>query len=337
MDNLLFESQLVTDRSQLAFLKREIHNLVKEKFSETRTGEIDIVVAEMLSNLIKYAGGGELLYRLCRHEEDNLFEVLCIDNGPGIKDVGFSSRDGVSTNNSLGQGLGAIARLSDFSQLYSQPGWGTIIYSRFTSNQQKGPTNKPSKLVVRCINVALPGQVVCGDGAAVRFLEDKVMILAADGLGHGPHAKDAVDQAIKAFRGTMSCDPAELVKEIHVEIKKSRGLVGTLAVINFDSKTWEVCGIGNIHTRLQKGLENRNYISNNGIIGVNIPTRLENTIWDLEKFQMMIFCSDGIKTKWDLVKYPSILKYDPMIIAAAIYKDHARRTDDMTVLIVKVT
>ncbi len=337
MDSVLFQSQQVNERSQLAFIKREIRNLVKESFSETRTGEIDIVIAEMLSNLIKYASGGEMLYRLSSQHGDALFEVVCIDNGPGIKDVPSSSRDGFSSNNTLGQGLGAIARLSDFSQLYSQPGWGTIIYSRFTSNQQKLQTNKPPKFVVRCINVALPGQQVCGDGAAVRVLEDKVMVMAVDGLGHGPHAKDASDQAIRVFNTSMSCDPVELVREINLEIKKSRGLVGTVAVMDFENKTWEICGLGNVLTRLQKGLEYRNYISNNGIIGVNIPARLENTNWQLEKFQMMIFCSDGIKTKWDLVRYPSILKYDPMIIAAAIYKDHARRTDDMTVLIVKVT
>ena len=69
---------------------------------------------------------------------------------------------------------------------------------------------------------------------------------------------------------------------------------------------------------------------------MNIPGRLENAVWEMEKFQLMIFCSDGIKTRWDLVQYSGILKFDPMIIATAIYKDQARRTDDMTVLIVKV-
>ncbi len=333
MDKLLFTSHLVDERSQLAFIKREIHNVVKTVFSETRTGEIDIVVSEMLSNLIKYAATGEILYRM---SNPGVFELLCIDNGPGMKDVTYSSRDGVSTKNTLGQGLGSIARLSNHSQVYSQPKWGTIIYSKFINNEKQQISDDRKKIIFSCINVALPGQMVCGDGAAIRYLDDKVMILAADGLGHGPHAKDAVDKAVDVFNNSMSCDPVELVREINAVIKKTRGIVGTVAVIHLQNKKWEICGIGNVLTRLQKGLEFKNYISNNGIIGVNIPPRLENAVWDMEKFQLLIFCSDGIKTRWDLAKYPSILKYDPMIIAAALYKDHARRTDDMTVLIVKV-
>lgn len=337
MDNLLFKSYVIDDRSQLAFIKREIHNLVKSEFEEHRVGEIDIVVAEMLSNVIKYAQRGEILYRLNPGKEVSLFEIICIDNGPGMKDVNASTRDGFSTKNTLGHGLGAITRLSHFSQIYSQPGWGTIIYARFFSGDEPIPQGLHAKLNVRCINLALPGQHVSGDAIAVRLLEDKILLFAGDGLGHGPFAKDAVDKAIIVLKKTMSTDASQIIREMNSEIKKSRGLVGTVAVMDIDKKKWEICGIGNIHTRLQKGLEYRNYISNNGIISVNIPGRLENAVWDMEKFQLMIFCSDGIKTHWDLARYPSILKYDPMIIAAVIYKDQGRRTDDMTILIVKVT
>src|SRR6476661_3804584 len=121
MDKILFTRHTIDDRSQLAFVKREIHNLVKPVFTEKRKGEIDLVVAEMLSNIIKYAGSGELLFRLSRENENDLFELICIDNGPGMKDVLFSSRDGVSTRNTLGHGLGSILRMSSFSQIYSQP------------------------------------------------------------------------------------------------------------------------------------------------------------------------------------------------------------------------
>ena len=336
MDNLLFQSQKIDDRSQLAFIKREIHNLAKPFFSISRTGEVDLVIAEMLSNVIKYAGAGEILYRISKDNRNNLLEVICIDNGPGMKDVPYSARDGVSTKNTLGHGLGSIVRMSNFSQIYSQPGWGTIIYSQFVNEKEQRLTSENPKLNIRCLNVAMPGEMVSGDGAAIRVLDDKIMLFAGDGLGHGPHAKDSVDKAIKIFSSTSSCDPSEIMREMNAGIKKARGLVGTVAVVHFESKKWEICGIGNILTRLQTGLEYRNYISNNGIISVNIPGRLENAVWEMEKFQLMIFCSDGIKTRWDLVRYSGILKFDPMIIAAAIYKDHARRTDDMTVLIVKV-
>jgi len=69
------------------------------------------------------------------------------------------------------------------------------------------------------------------------------MLFAGDGLGHGPHAKDSVDKAIKIFSTTSSCDPSEIVREMNADIKKARGLVGTVAVVHFESKKWEICGI----------------------------------------------------------------------------------------------
>jgi anti-sigma regulatory factor (Ser/Thr protein kinase) len=334
MDNILFQSYTIEERSYVSFIKREIHNLVRPYFTETRTGEIDIVISEMCSNLIKHAKKGELLYRLSTEEEQPVFEVICIDNGPGIKDISHSMKDGVSTKSTLGQGMGSITRLSNFSQFYSLPDWGTIAYSKFYNNPDyKTPQ---AKVLVRCINLAKPGEKVSGDGMHVRLLNDRAMILMGDGLGHGEHAKDAVDKAIDAFKTSMNGDPSELIRELNVHLKKTRGMVATIAVLNYETRQWELCGVGNISTRLQRGLEYKNYICNNGIIGLNIPTRLENNILEAEKFQQLILCSDGIKTRWELMRYPSILKYDPMILAAVIYKDHARQTDDMTILIVKV-
>ncbi|ABG58489.1 SpoIIE family protein phosphatase [Cytophaga hutchinsonii] len=335
MDNILFQSYIIEERSYASFIKREIHNLVRPHFTEQRTGEIDIVVSEMVSNLIKYATRGELLYRLSMPDNEPFFEVICIDNGTGIKDISHSMKDGISSKSTLGHGIGSIQRLSDFSQIYSQPDWGTILYSQFSGSLNSTKIS-PGNTLVRCINVALPGEKVSGDGTAIRKAGEKTLVFTGDGLGHGEFAKEAVDAAISTFNNTNYSDPSDIIREIHAAVKKTRGLVATIGILDHRTKEWLISGIGNIAVRLQRGLEYKNYSSYNGIIGLNIPTRIEKNRYEMEKFQQLILCSDGIKTRWDLLHYPSILKYDPMILAAAIYKDHARRTDDMTVLIVKV-
>src|SRR6187551_1399084 len=127
-----FTSYIVEDRSHIAIIKREIHSkVIQAGFPKSRVAEVDIVVSEVTSNLIKYAGSGELLYRLVDCGEDNpALELLCIDNGPGMNDPARMLKDGVSTGNTLGQGLGAIQRLSDSFELYSLKGWGTIVYAQ---------------------------------------------------------------------------------------------------------------------------------------------------------------------------------------------------------------
>lgn len=334
MDNILFQSYIIEERSYVSFIKREIHNLVRPVFTEKRTGEIDIVVSEMTSNLIKHAQKGELLYRLSSEAAIPVFEIICIDNGKGIKDLNHAMKDGVSSKETLGQGIGSIMRQSNIAQFYSLPSWGTIIYSKFYNDpEHKAPKENA---LIRVLNVAKPGERVSGDGAYVRFFKDKTLVFVGDGLGHGEQAKHAVDKAISVFKNSMSGDPSEIIREMNKELKHSRGLVATIVMLDHQTKKWEMCGVGNISTRIQKGLEYKNYICNNGIVGFNIPSRLENSINEMEKFQQLILCSDGIKTRWDIAKYPAILKYDPMILAAILYKDHARQTDDMTVTVVKV-
>jgi anti-sigma regulatory factor (Ser/Thr protein kinase) len=335
MDNILFQSYHIEERSYVAFIKREIHNLVRPHFTENRTAEIDIVISELTSNLIKHAQKGEILYRLSTEENEKIFEVICIDKGPGIKDLSNAMKDGVSSKETLGQGIGAIMRLSNLSQFYTLPAWGTIVYTVFYNNRDYSPSPRKN-FHARVLNVAKPGENVSGDSAYIKVYPEKTIVFVGDGLGHGHHAKDAVDKAISIFKTSMSGDPSEIIKEINKNLKHTRGLVATIATLDHKLKQWELCGVGNISTRLQKGLENKNYVCNNGIIGFNIPTRLENSRHELEKFQQLILCSDGIKTRWDLVKYPGLLKYDPMIMAAVLYKDHSRQTDDMTAVIVKV-
>ncbi len=335
MDNLLFRSYNIEERSYASFIKREIHNLVRPHFNEQRTGEIDIIVSEMISNMIKYAERGELLHRLSTENGEPVFEVICLDNGTGIKDIVHSTKDGISSRSTLGHGIGSIQRLSNFAQIYSLPDWGTIVYSRCYTSVETNRAPQGNTLA-RCINIAKPGEIVCGDSAAIRQVGDKTLVLLGDGLGHGEFAKEAVDKAIETFNSTNQAQPADIIREMHAAVKKTRGLVATVAMLDHNTRQWHITGIGNISARLQRGLEYKNYSSYNGIIGMNIPGRIENNLYQMEKFQQLILCSDGLKTRWDLVQYPSILKYDPMLLAAALYKDHARKTDDMTILIVKV-
>lgn len=339
MDNSPYLTYKIEDRSYVSFIKREIHNsLGTAGFSPGRIGEIDIVVSELTSNLIKHAGTGELLYRISNEPDGNkAFEVFCLDNGQGINDISRMMRDGASTTNTLGEGLGAIQRLSDLFQIFSIPGSGTVAISKILMNPTKIFQGKPApSLQVKAVQVCYPGEQVCGDGYSVQKTDDETRIFLGDGLGHGPHAHEAVQEGIKAF---IECDyssPAEILRFMHQKVKKTRGLVGTVAILNHGEKQWQICGVGNISTRLYQGLQSKNYMSHNGIVGLNIPNTMNNYTVEADQFQTIVMCSDGIKTRWDLGRYSGILKHDPSIIASVLFKDHARRNDDMTVLVGKV-
>ena len=145
-----------------------------------------------------------------------------------------------------------------------------------------------------------------------------------------------MQEAISAFIECTDNEASETLRFIHNRVKKTRGLVGTVIMLDHREKIWRISGIGNISTRLYKGLEYKNIMPYNGIIGLNIPHTLTDHVSPADSFQTLTMTSDGIRNKWDLTTYPSILKYNPAIIATAIFKDQARRTDDMSVLVAKL-
>jgi len=324
-----------TDRSYFSLLKKEIHKRAYEAgILPSRIDELDLVVAEMTSNLYKYSDGGEILMGTFANAGSPYIEIISIDNGPGMLNPSKMVLDGISTSNTLGHGFGSIKRLSDVFELYSIHGWGTIVLSRIYNNREH--IKKAIQLTVSPLIVAKPGETTSGDGMIFRQNEKQFKLMLADGLGHGPEANKAVNEAADAFKVCPDNSPTEILRFIHECIKKTRGAVINILAYDFETNMWSSAGIGNIAVRLSGQATLRNHMTYNGIVGHNIPNTMSDQQYPLEKYNQVILCSDGIKTRWDLSKYPMISKYDGTILSAALYKDQARRNDDMSVILIKI-
>jgi anti-sigma regulatory factor (Ser/Thr protein kinase) len=324
------------DRSYFSILKKEIHaKAVAAEFTERKVGEIDIIVAELVSNLVRHGGGGQLFVKLVEEAGIQGIELISVDSGAGISDVNRMMEDGMSTKNSLGQGLGAIKRLSQVFQVYSQRGWGTIVLVR-VFNDELPAFRKPPKAEIRSFVAPKPGEEYCGDRFVAVTTPQYIKLFLGDGLGHGPEAEKAVTMACDAFLKFTDPDPVEIIRYINSEVKKSRGLVGTTAIFDIKEAKWRICGVGNISTRIYNGAVPKNHLSYNGIIGLNVPNTLNAQESAYEKGQLLMMCSDGLKSRWDLLKFPSVLRYDYSVLLAAMIKDFARYTDDMSVMACKI-
>ncbi len=276
------------------------------------------------------------LYRAHISEGQNKLEIYCLDNGVGIINVHKIMNDGYSSSNTLGHGLGAIKRLSNDFQIYSMRNWGTVQYIRI---YDKADTKVPPQidgLNFAAVGVNYPGEKVCGDGYHIKYSKKGFQIFVGDGLGHGAYAHEAVSLAIKSFKQSIETDPSEILRNISDQVKKSRGLVATIACVDYATQNWTICGIGNINTRIYSGLENKTYTPYNGILGHNIPRTLNNTVVPYHKHQIIVMHSDGLRTRWNLNDLTSVIKQNPGIIATSLFKDNIRGTDDATVLVGKI-
>lgn len=83
--------------------------------------------SELARNMVVYGGGGTVLLERLEHDGRVGVRVTFADEGPGIDDIGLALRDGYTTGNGLGLGLGGAKRLVHEFDLRSARGEGTTI------------------------------------------------------------------------------------------------------------------------------------------------------------------------------------------------------------------
>ncbi|MGZ5243753.1 MAG: ATP-binding protein [Bacteroidia bacterium] len=333
-------SFLLADKSYASLIKKEIRKMAEAAgFAGSRLGEVEIVASEIISNLIKHSDkGAELLAKNVFYEDGTAgIELISIDNGPGMLDPYKMLADGISTTKTLGQGLGAMKRLSDDFDIYSQKDWGTLVLCRLYINKPKNTLKIRERLKVNTVMVPKPGEDFCGDGWAMKTTGTNVWILATDGLGHGPDAYKASQMAVQNFLEHDFSLPSEVIVHLHEKIKSTRGIVGSVMLFDQEAKTLTYCGVGNISARVIMHDSTKSFISYNGIIGMNKPATIHDQKIDAKDFMYVIFTSDGIVTRWDLNAHPGLVRLDNSLLAAYLYKDYSRRTDDILIISVRIS
>lgn len=324
----------VRDESQVAEARREAVTVAQSLgFGEEDAGRVAIVATELATNLIKHGTGGELLVGTYDDRTGIGIECLALDKGPGMADVEASLRDGHSTAGSAGAGLGAITRGSHLVDIYSRPGLGTAILVRL---QQGRPADaKPSpEPVSGAVSLPKSGEDVCGDASCIKAHASGFKLMVADGLGHGPTAAEAAHAAVRMFLVDHARSPGEILGRMHLALRSTRGAAVSVADVNFDRGSVVFAGIGNVAGTMITDAGARRMVSHNGTVG-HVAKRVQEFTYPFDGVPLVILCSDGLGTSWNLDSYPGLMPRHPTLIAGVLYRDFNRGLDDTTVLVTR--
>jgi anti-sigma regulatory factor (Ser/Thr protein kinase) len=301
-------------------------------FDETNCGKAAIVVTEAATNLHKYAQQGEIILRGFRQGTVGL-EILALDRGPGMNDVGQCMADGFSTSGSPGNGLGAMSRLSRHFEIHSSIDYGTVAVARLW---QGPPLSRedPAFLEVGVVNLPMAGEDVCGDSWAVEEAEGRAVVMIADGLGHGPLAAEASREAVESFRQNSSLGTEQIIRTAHDLLRKTRGAAMAIARIDSALGALRFCGVGNISGVILSPDEARStsLVSHNGTVGHTIR-KVQEFVYPWSHDSLLIMHSDGLATHWNLDRYPGLTAQHPSLISGVLYRGFSRKRDDVTVLV----
>lgn len=308
-------------------------------FSETARGKIAIVINEAANNLVRHGRGGHMILIPCERDGCLGLDILALDKGPGMADLGRSMRDGYSTGGTAGNGLGAMERQSDMFQIHSAEDVGTAVLSRFWVTPPKAPKPGERRLSIGAVCLPKRGEEVCGDGWSVdRRRNGDYAFLLVDGLGHGASAAESMRDALSAAESLYGKDlpPEQILEHVHLTLKKNRGrgaAVG-LALVSPSREVVEFSGIGNVAGVIQGPAGRTSMVSMNGTVGATGARRKTFQYpWSAES--MMILHSDGLTGHWGLEGYAGLRQRDPALIAGVLFRDFERERDDATVLVAR--
>jgi anti-sigma regulatory factor (Ser/Thr protein kinase) len=323
----------IRETSAVAEARREVTGMARTiGFSESDIGRVALVVTESATNLVKHTPQGQLLARAFDRDGVAVIEVMALDQGPGIANIGESLRDGYSTSGSPGTGLGAIKRLSDEFDIYSTPDKGSALVAQLWSRRPPNG-NRPAPLEIGVVCLPKPGEVACGDAWAVEWRGGHCVILIADGLGHGTDAAMASRAAVNALRTHPQLAPAALIEFAHGALRSTRG--AALAVADLDlTREVRYAGIGNIAGMTEAPDGNRHMVSHAGIVG-HEARKIQEFVYPWTQDMLLVMHSDGLATHWDLDQYPGLAGRSPSLIAGVLYRDFTRGRDDVTVIVAK--
>ncbi len=333
----LQSSLAISDQSDVGECRRRAMGMAEQYgFDDTNVGRVGIVATEVANNIFRHAGRGTVLTQVLDDSIQPEFEIVGIDQGSGMNDVQACLRDGYSTRETAGTGLGAIFRLSTLFDVFSVPGKGTALVSRIRGRASAANAASPTaaKLELGVVCLALAGEIECGDSWSIADNGQAVSILIADGLGHGPLAASASKAAVAAFVLNPFDRPEAAMHTMHGAASGTRGTAAACARLNMAELTVEYAGVGNINAALVTEGRSRGMVSHNGTLGLQL-LRAQQFQYPWPVGSYVVMHSDGLSSRWSLAEYPGLPQRHAAIIAAVLYRDFVRERDDVTVIVAR--
>lgn len=109
-------------------VRQEVRKLAVEiGLSLVDQTKIVTAASELARNTLDYGGGGTAVLAVVQNGARRGLRLSFEDEGPGIPDIEQALKDGFTSGNGLGLGLGGAKRLSNEFEIVSKPGEGTRV------------------------------------------------------------------------------------------------------------------------------------------------------------------------------------------------------------------
>ena len=284
--------------------------------------------SELGHNQLKPGHAGLIALRAIARDGVPGLEIVAADQGDGIENPTEALRGAGSASGGLGVGLSGVRNLVDEVDFDIRLGEGTCIWAR------KFATPVPRRQELGILGRPHPAERVSGDAAGFVRLEGSLTLAVADGLGHGPAAREASLMAIRHVLEHPERHLPDLQQECHAALSHTRGAVMALARIADDAAT--IASVGNVAAYVcGPGMSHR-FVGSQFALGVPGPARnvrLDRApIWPRDA---LLLYTDGLSARASLEGELDLLREHPIVVAHAMLERFGRDDDDALVLVAR--
>jgi negative regulator of sigma-B (phosphoserine phosphatase) len=185
-------------------------------------------------------------------------------------------------------------------------------------------------------SLTMLGQSQSGDRHLVQPYTNGLLVAVVDGLGHGEQAAAATDLAITTLINHAHESVIVLLKRCHDALRKTRGVVMSLASFNELDRVLTWMGVGNVEgliLRAESSPHSRHeyLLLRGGVVGDQLPS-LSASIIPLMQGDTLVFTTDGIRGGFakDLSASDP-----PQVMADCILAKYSKGSDDALVFVVR--
>jgi anti-sigma regulatory factor (Ser/Thr protein kinase) len=333
-------------------------------FDSTRVSAISTAVSEIARNIVKYADFGQVTIESVSDPEPAI-DITARDRGQGIVDIDSALEDHYSTSGTLGLGLPGVRRLMDDFSIESTPGVGTTVRTRMklggstprrpkvpdgatpvrkrAAKRPKAGRGRTERLEsgsngdsdeIRAGSFVRPhrAEVVSGDLVVLRWIDQRMLAVVVDALGHGRHAARIAAAASEAVETITQADVLGTIDTIHEALRGSDGAAVAVAVASSVDRAVDVASVGNVRIRVL-GPAGQRIPWTEGTLGQQFRRPVVHHRVLAE--DTLVMYSDGVSDRFDDDEYRGAMTDPPDLAAKTIVERFGKDYDDASCAVLR--
>jgi len=324
----------IYDNASVSSARQRVREVGEEAGLGRQTVESAALIAsELTHNQLAHARHGYFAVKAVERNGVRGLELKAADVGPGIEKPSSALKDTtVRPTGSLGAGLAAVGRMSDELEFDDRIAEGCCITARKFDTA-------PDPL---CCETAImgrpyPGEPISGDDAVFFRSESGLFAAVADGLGHGPEAREASNRAIETLAETHDRPMDRIAAALNEALLDTRGCAMSLVRFDAASRMVQCISAADVRAHLYT-LRDAHFLASTPVILGKPESQKQR--WRIETAavqpgSVLVMFTDGLKSRANLKGMLDVLRQPTIAIAEFLLENEARPDDDALIFVAR--